>query len=87
MQRVSKRVVYVELKKLNAAIFISDIGSAISRVYSQAQRSRNKKEGMQSDAAKVIPDYTRVVLGRRDGDVGDARAVAKCKSIDGSTVV
>lgn len=34
MQRVSKRVVQVELKKLNAAIFISDIGSAISRVYS-----------------------------------------------------
>lgn len=84
---MSKRVVCVELKKLNAAIFISDIGSAVSGLHSQAQTSRNKKKCILGDAAKLVPDDTYVVLGCRDGDVGDARAVAKFKGVDGSRVV
>ena len=42
---------------------------------------------MESGASMIVPDYTSVVLGARDGYVGVARAVADSERGDGCAVV
>lgn len=87
VQRMKKRRLLIEIKELDATVFVADVSSPVCWIQGEAERVGGQQVGMKQNAVSVVPDNTGLVFRSGYSKIGFTYAVAEDYRVDCGTMI